>query len=45
MEEEINKKVYCHGRENKDGKIVKKMCGCFLHREDDWAYKKAHRIG
>ena len=35
MEEEINKKVYCHGRENKDGKIVKKMCGCFLHREDD----------
>ena len=31
MEEEINKKVYCHGRENKDGKIVKKMCGCFLH--------------
>lgn len=35
MEEKINKKVYCYGLENKEGKIVKKMCGCFLHREKE----------
>lgn len=35
MEEKTYTQVYCYGQENKEGKIVKKLSGCFLYNEDD----------